>query len=148
MRVIRNAGLSMNHSFRVLLTVAAIAVPQLGTGLSAAENDRIAVAQPKTLPGDSIPCQRVPIGVPDDYKPCIARLPDGELLLTAFHQHKKDGKKVLEQTLLFRSRDGGLTWSKPEELPLLGREPYLTVLKDGTVFITGHLLADDVRAPH
>jgi hypothetical protein len=28
---------------------------------------------------------------------------------------------------------------------LLGREPYLTVIKDGTLFITGHLLASDVR---
>lgn len=33
-------------------------------------------------------------------------LPNGELLLTAFHQHKRDGNKVLEQTLLFRSQDG------------------------------------------
>ena len=57
----------------------------------------------------------------------------------------KDGGKVLEQNLLFRSKDGGLTWSKPEALDLLGREPYLTVLKDGTIFLTGHLLAQDVR---
>src|SRR5207245_2359614 len=42
-------------------------------------------------------------------------------------------------------RDGGKTWSEPKELDLLGREPYLTVLKDGTVFITGHLLANPVR---
>ena len=32
-----------------------------------------------------------------------------------------------------------------QPLDLLGREPYLTVLKNGTVFITGHLLAQDVR---
>ena len=31
---------------------------------------------------------------------------------------------------------------------LLGREPYLTVLSDGTLFLTGHLLAADVRNPH
>jgi hypothetical protein len=46
---------------------------------------------------------------------------------------------VLEQTLLFRSRDGGKTWSKSEKLDVLGREPYLSVLKDGTLFMTGHL---------
>ena len=41
---------------------------------------------------------------------------------------------MLEQTLLFRSKDGGRTWSKPEKLGLLGREPYLSVLEDGTLF--------------
>src|SRR5262249_6579013 len=72
----------------------------------------------------------------------------GELLMTAFHQQPREGGKVLEQNLLFRSRDGGRTWSQPEKLRLLGREPYLTVLKDGTLFLTGHLLANDVRNAH
>lgn len=112
------------------------------------QNNFIAIANPKFLPTDRIPCERIAIGEPDDYKPCVALLPGSELLLTAFHQHKQAGNKVLEQTLLFRSRDGGRTWSKPESLPLLGREPYLCVLKDGTVFITGHLLNNDVRNPH
>lgn len=98
-----------------------------------------------TLTGAPIPAERVALGDDDDYKPSLALLPDGELLLTAFHQHKQAGTKVLEQTLLFRSRDGGKTWSKAEKLDLLGREPYLTVLRDGTIFITGHLLAQDVR---
>jgi hypothetical protein len=107
--------------------------------------DTIDVVDPRRLAPARIPCERIPLGEPGDYKPCIARLPDGELLLTAFHQYMKEGNKVLEQTLLFRSPDGGKTWSKPEPLELLGREPYLTVLKDGTIFITGHLLAQDVR---
>ena len=34
--------------------------------------------------------ERVPLGEPSDYKPCVAQLPDGELLLTAFHQHKQE----------------------------------------------------------
>jgi Neuraminidase (sialidase) len=51
----------------------------------------------------------------------------------------------MEQMLFFRSKDGGKTWSPPEKPDLLGREPYLTVLRNGTVFITGHLLAQDVR---
>src|SRR5262249_6906640 len=108
-------------------------------------SDSIEIAGRESLPPGKIPCERVPLGEPGDYKPCIARLPDGELILTAFHQYMKEGNKVLEQTLLVRSKDGGLTWSKPEALELLGREPYLTVLKDGTVFMTGHLLAQDVR---
>jgi hypothetical protein len=104
-----------------------------------------AVINPQTLAADKVACERVALGEPDDYKPCIARLPGGELLLAAFHQHQLDGGKVREQNLLFRSADGGRTWSGPEKLALLGREPYLTVLADGTVFITGHLLAQDVR---
>ncbi len=110
--------------------------------------DSIRVAERKTLSIESIPCERIPIGEPDDYKPCIARLPSGELLLTAFHQYQKDGGKVMEQNLLFRSHDGGKSWSQPEKLDLLGREPNLTVLRDGTVFMTGHLLKQDVRNEH
>jgi len=107
--------------------------------------DAIAVHNPLRLKGDPIPCERVALGAADDYKPCVARRPNGELLLTAFHQHQREGNKVMEQTLLFRSRDGGKTWSEPEPLDLPGREPYLTVLPDDTIFLTGHLLANDVR---
>lgn len=105
----------------------------------------IAITDRKSLTTDKLVGERIPLGEADDYKPCIAKLPSGELLLTAFHQHKRDGNKVMEQTLLFRSPDGGRTWTGPQPLDLLGREPYLTVLKNGTVFITGHLLANDVR---
>ncbi len=107
--------------------------------------DAIAVVNRKVLSADKIECERIALGEPDDYKPCIALLPSGELLLTAFHPYEKEKGKVFEQNLLFRSKDGGKTWSKPEKLDLLGREPYLTVLKDGTLFMTGHLLAQDVR---
>lgn len=117
----------------------------IGTGVTGAEQDPIRISMPKRLPGAALACERIALGEADDYKPCVAMLPDGELLLTAFHQHKKDNGKVLEQSLLFRSKDGGKSWSAPEKLDLLGREPYLTVLPDGTIFITGHLLANDVR---
>jgi hypothetical protein len=110
--------------------------------------DEIRVVGALTLTGDPIPGERIGLGEPDDYKPSLALMPDGELLLTAFHQHQLPNKKVLEQTLLFRSRDGGKTWSTAEKLDLLGREPYLTVLRDGTIFITGHLLANDARNQH
>lgn len=111
----------------------------------AAEPDPITVGNRKALAFDSLPCERIALGEPDDYKPCVAKLPSGELLLSCFHQHQREDKKVLEQNLLFRSKDGGKTWIGPEKLDLLGREPYLTVLKDGAVFMTGHLLQNDVR---
>ena len=137
-------------SRRELLKAGLAAIPfgfcrSTSTGFAAEPTDKISIENPRKLPAADIPCERVPLGEPGDYKPCIAQLPDGELLLTAFHQHKKEGAKVLEQNLLFRSNDGGKSWSKPQPLDLLGREPYLTVLKDGTIFMTGHLLAQDVR---
>lgn len=107
--------------------------------------DSVTVINRKTLAADAIACERIPLGDDDDYKPDLVMLPDGELILVAFHQHKRPNNKVMEQNLLFRSRDGGKTWSKPEKLAQLGREPYLTVLPDGTLFMTGHLLAGDVR---
>jgi hypothetical protein len=117
----------------------------LAATVAAAEPETIAIQNPQRLAPEPLPCERIALGEPDDYKPCIARLHDGELLLTAFHHHKREGNKVLEQTLLFRSKDGGKTWSQPEKLDLLGREPYLTILPDGTIFLTGHLLANDER---
>jgi len=116
------------------------------TLLAADDGDStIAIHNPLYLPPGSIACERIPLGQPDDYKACIARMPDGELLLTAFRQHILEGNKILEQMLLFRSHDGGKSWSMPEELNLPGREPYLTVLPDGTIFITCHLLSQDIR---
>ena len=80
---------------------------------------------------------------------CVARLPDGTLLLAAFAPYQLEEGKTREEILLFRSRDGGATWSAPANLTtahgILGREPYLTVLQDGTVLMTVHLLAQDVR---
>jgi hypothetical protein len=128
----------------VLVGIFSIA-PMPGFGQ---DSDFIAVVNQKALAAGKIPCERIALGDPDDYKPDLVLLPSGELILVAFHQYKKERSKVLEQNLLFRSRDGGKTWSKPEKLDLLGREPYLTVLKDRTLFMTGHLLANDIRNTH
>jgi hypothetical protein len=133
--------LAFNRCHQAILALLLAAAP----AAVAAEPESIVVANPKTLAADKLPCERIALGAPDDYKPCVARLPRGELLLTAFHQHQLDAGKIMEQNLLFRSSDGGRTWNGPEKLSLVGREPYLTVLADGTVFITGHLLPQDIR---
>jgi len=114
----------------------------------ATATDDIKVVNPKRLSVSAIPAQRVPVGIPGDYKPVVAMMPDGELLAVAFHQDVlvEKPQKIREYIILFRSRDGGVTWGEREVLAeLLGREPYLTVLKDGTVFITVHFLPPDVR---
>src|SRR5262245_2146831 len=132
---------------KLLLMGLALLTPALGLGQEPMR-DSFRVVNRKTLAANSIDCERIPLGDDDDYKPDLVLMPNGELILVAFHQHKKDQGKVLEQNLLFRSKDGGRTWSKAQMLDQLGREPYLIVLKDGTLFMTGHLLANDVRNKH
>lgn len=115
------------------------------------ETVEIGIESPRALAAQLIAGERVPVGVPGDYKPCIARLPDGRLLLVAFAPYQLEEGWKREEILLFRSEDGGATWSDAENLTtghgLLGREPYLTVLRDGTVLITVHFLSRDVRNP-
>src|SRR5437763_418268 len=55
--------------------------------------DAIAVVNRKALSADRIECERIALGEPDDYKPRIALLPSGELLLTAFHPYEKEKGK-------------------------------------------------------
>ena len=67
----------------------------LGTQLPAdddpaGQRNFITIRNPRALTAGKIPCERIPVGQPGDYKACIAVLPSGELLLTMFHQQKKE----------------------------------------------------------
>jgi hypothetical protein len=129
---------------RVLIGLIVLASGVFAAAVLGADSP-ILVCSPTKLHVDTLPAERTPVGEPDDYKPSIALLPSGEMLMTAFHAtHLPDGG-YREDVLLFRSSDQGRRWSEGEVLKLLGREPYLTVLRDGTVLITGHLLDRDVR---
>ena len=115
-------------------------------GAAGAETpDFIEVRNPKRLSVKRIPCQRIPLGKVDDYKPTITLLPRGELLLSMFTGRRTKTGKIAEQTVLYRSSDGGKTWSDREEPDIPGREPALSVTRNGTLFITTHLLAQDIR---
>ena len=81
-----------------------------------------------------------------DYKPCLALLPSGEVLLVMFASIEP-GREVREDMILYRSSDGAKTWGERTVLPLLGREPYFSLLRDGTLFITTHLRKDEIRNP-
>ena len=107
--------------------------------------DYMEIRNPKTLGADRLPVERTPLGRPGDYKPCVAKLPDGTLLVVAFNSAKKVDGRPQEDMLLWRSQDGGRTWSERTITPLLGREPYFSVLPDGTLFISVHLLGKDIR---
>jgi len=105
----------------------------------------IEVRNPRKLSANRIPCERIALGKVGDYKPTIAVLPGGELLLSMFSSRRLDTGKVAEQTVLYRSADGGRTWSAREEPDIAGREPALSVTRNGTVLLTTHLTGPDVR---
>lgn len=108
-------------------------------------NDTVNVVNSKDLVVDHLSVERIPIGIDDDYKPCIVFLPNGNLLLCFFHQVQFPDKKVREDMFFCRSHDGGKTWSVREKMDLLGREPYFSVCNDSTLYITTHLLENDIR---
>jgi hypothetical protein len=60
------------------------------------------VSSPRTLAVDKIPCQRIPLGEVEDYKPTIVLLPRGELLLSMFTGHRLENGKIAEQAILYR----------------------------------------------
>lgn len=99
--------------------------------------DSIRVGHPVTLPA-SLQADRIPVGEPGDYKPDIVLLASGELLLTLF---STSSTSPIETIYFYRSSDGGKTWGERENPGLIGREPYLTIFTDGTLFLTTQVLA-------
>ena len=122
------------------MSIAATALAAGGCASGALQpDDPVRVTNPRTIGKTQLVGERIPIGIPEDYKPCIARLPGGELLLVAFHAPRKGGVPE-EYTFLYRSSDGGRSWSQRRKLDVLGREAYFSVTSDGTLFISTHLL--------
>ena len=130
----------VNHMERFGAMVLLLSLAASSSSVSGAETDDfIEVKNPKAIGVDRLAAERIPIGIKDDYKPCVARLPDGELLLIGFNAPQ--GKPLdAEYSFLYRSRDGGRTWSKRQDLDFIGREPYFSVTPSGVVFVTTHVL--------
>jgi hypothetical protein len=111
----------------------------------------IPIESPRRFEGKEVLGEITSLGAPGDYKPCVAKLPSGELVLVAFSALQLQGplKQHREEILLFRSGDGGRSWSKPQnltvEMGLVGREPYFTIIGDGNMFLTVTLTPSDVR---
>ena len=108
----------------------------------------IRVINPKRLPAWSIPAARLPIG--DGYKPSLAMMPDGTLVMLAMVAGPPDEKlpdgKVHEWTGIYRSDDGGQTWSAMRRLEdMIGREQWLTCTTGGILFASSHMLIPDTH---
>ena len=114
---------------------------------SAQDRTPIRVNNPRRLGAWQLPCERVPVGVPRDYKPSMALLPSGELVMVGLWQERlPDGEHYRESTTIWRSLDGGRTWSERALVQdMIGREQFLTCTSDGTLFATSHILAMDVN---
>ena len=105
----------------------------------------VQIINPRRIPASRIPAQRMPVGRDDDYKPSLALLPDGELVMVAF---RKTGDVQAgthhEVTKLWRSGNTGRSWSEAVVLEdVVGRENFLTVTSDGTLLMTSHLTPPD-----
>ncbi|MFH0965962.1 MAG: sialidase family protein [Planctomycetota bacterium] len=98
----------------------------------------IVIHRPLRLPVREIPVQRIPLGDPGDYKPSMALFPDGQIVLVA---DRAVGSTLrgdfLNTTPLWRSTDGGLSWSGPqilEDAP--GKETFISATSKGVLFMT------------
>ena len=114
-------------------------------------DESMEVRNPKTLGVDRIAVRRVRVGAAGDYKPVIAMLPNKDLYISAYRPNVPAGRepvarypqitdRVIEPPLLFRSRDGGQTWSPPKLINIAGKEPYIHAEGDGTLFVTTHVV--------
>ena len=139
---------------KVISAIALVAVFGMLAAAEAADSSRpIAVRNPKSLPS-SLPAERIAIG--KAYKPSMALLPNGDLVIVALLEDRSD-EKLHEWAGLWRSSDSGKSWSdrvRVERTPgqdLIGREHWLTLIDDGTpdgiLFTTCHLLANDTHNP-
>lgn len=140
----------MHRVARVLISTACI------TGISSGplcgtepQSRAIHIVNPQAFVHSQISAERVPLGIPNDYKPFVAQLASGNLLVVAFCFGAIEGVDgYVERAVFWRSKDGGSTRGPREErLDIQGREFGLTALNDGTLLMTCHWLAHDAFNP-
>jgi len=76
----------------MLLGAVPTGAGQVAFGEEASEP--VAIRNPSHSSVRSIPAERIALGVPDDYKPCVVQCKNSDLLLVAFHQYKPQGKQA------------------------------------------------------
>jgi len=138
----------------MLMVVFPFAAPQPSEADATDEGNQsrlpIKIVNPRQLPAGDVPAVRTRLGIPNDYKPWIAKLKNGQLLVVAFSfggvpsNKLPSGTPYLERAIFWRSDDGGLTWNPREErMDVHGREFSLNCLADGTLLMPCHFLAND-----
>jgi hypothetical protein len=112
----------------------------------------IEVRNPKNLPSQ-LEAKRIFLG--KGYKPSLALLPDGELIIITSHS-EGSGSTHHNFNAISRSSDNGVTWEPwrrlkcgPEQ-DLLGKEQWITVIDDGIadnddiLFVTSMFISSDI----
>lgn len=139
----------------LIIISAAVTLSTAATGFAAdAPRPRtdlpIRVVNPHRLSAGDVSATRTPLGIPNDYKPWIAQLKNGQLLIVAFSfggvpsNEQPKGTPYRERAIFWRSDDGGRTWgSREERMDVPGREFTLNCLADGTLIMPCHFLAND-----
>ncbi|MCD4726896.1 MAG: exo-alpha-sialidase [Pirellulales bacterium] len=146
--------MKVTRRFHVRAIVGIVLVGLLSMAAVAGDTSRpIRVLNPDKLPA-SLPADRIAMGTA--YKPSMAMLPNGELVMVAL-MLAESGQPYHEWAKLWRSSDNGQTWSAPvrvERTPgqdLIGREHWLTSIDDGTpsgtLFSTCTILGADTSCP-
>lgn len=83
------------------------------------------------------PAARTRCGGRGNYKPGMARLPDGKLIIgVCRNNNDPDPAKRWFEIHVYESEDDGLTWSEIGTTPLYGKEPAMAALADGTLVMT------------
>jgi hypothetical protein len=117
----------------------------------------VRVYRPHNLSATHLPTNRTRLGLPGDYKPWVAVLGNGDVLIVAFASAPKSQQAQAQQPLqpataagteehavFWRSTDGGLSYSPREyRSDLNGREWSINVLNDGTLLMPNALLPTD-----
>ena len=81
----------------------------------------IRINNPRKLGAWQLPAERIVLV--EAYKPSMALLSNGELVMVALYQDRLPNNKVREWTGFWRSTDNGRTWTERLELKdMIGRE--------------------------
>ncbi len=143
--------MTVRVSRQVVCTVAAFAFASIAVSVTASAADEpyestIPIVNGKEFKAKEIACIRHPLGIPNDYKPWLAQLKNGDLMIVCFcFGPYPNVEGYVERAVFWGSKDGGKTWSERQERQdIHGREFSLNVLHDGTILMTCHFLSNDV----
>ena len=95
------------------------------------------------------PAIRVRVGGRGSYKAGFAQLPNGKLVLAICSKNKhSDPTKQHFEIAVYESSDIGLTWKKINATTLIGKEPSLVALSDGTLILTAQQMNNGIGSNH
>lgn len=106
----------------------------------------VRVDQPRSIKAWELPAERISVGVPKDYKPNMALLSDGRLVMVAVFEVDLPNGTYYFNTHFWQSTDGGRTWSQRRKLENVhGHESFLSCTSKGTLFLTTAMLPPDIH---